>query len=305
MPTSNNTPKKYRKIVHPTRRYDIGIKVGPAEAKKLMESMDENNRALRHTHILRLAEKMKAGLWRANGEVIKVDKYGTVVDGQHRLLAIIKSGVTVEMDIVYGLENDAVYSMDEGASRQLRDKVSREFPDLKSKKLHRDVSEIYTKVIDYVTTTDDGYKAWGRRNRGAWNYPEVFAWIKKNQESLEYIIGRCKSEEGKGFMRPLSAMGAMYFVCREVDQKKADKFFDLMIEATSYPKGKEDPAYWCRKEIEALHARRSKEQGSDLARWPYMAVISRAFNAFLRNEKIKSAAELRVSRANPFQKVAA
>lgn len=300
---SSSNKKKGRKVIYPERHYEIGRKVGPNEAKKLLEHMDPENRALRFTHIARLAEKMKEGLWAANGEVIKIDKYGMVVDGQHRLLAIIRSGVTVELDICYGLESDAVYTMDEGAPRQLRDKISREFPDLKAKKIHREVAEIYTKVIDYDATDAEGYKAWGRRNRGAWNYPEVFAWIRANQSTLESIIARCKTEEGKGFMRPLSAMGALYFVCKRVDSKKADAFFETMIEATSYPKGKEDPAYWCRKEIEALHARRNKEKGSDLARWPYMTVVCKAFNAWLRGERIHSASELRVTRSNPFEKV--
>lgn len=288
---------------HPRRRYEVGVQVGPEKAKELMASMDENNRGIRWTHVSRLAEKMKANLWKANGEVIKVDWHGVVVDGQHRLLAVMRSGKTIEVDICYGVEPGAVYTMDEGRNRHLRDKLSREFPDLKQKKVYREIAQIYTKVIDYDLTTPEGYEAWGRRNRGAWNYPKVFKWVEANKETLEFIVEQCKREDARAFMRPLSIMGALYFICHRAHPQKAKKFFSTMIDGLGYPKGKQDPAYWCRREIERLHAKRYGEKGADPARYPYMVAVCLAFNAYLRDEPVRSGRELRVGAGEPFFKI--
>lgn len=293
--------KRAKRKKHPKRRYEVGVQVGPEEAKELLAEMDPDNRGVRWTHVQRIAEKMKAGLWKPNAEVIKVDWDGVVVDGQHRLLAIVRSGVTVEVDICYGVEPDAVYTMDEGRNRHLRDKISREFPDLKRKKIYREVAMIYTKVADYDLTSEDGYQAWGRRNRTSWNYPEVFRWVRRHKSALDFIIGECKREGGREFMRPLSIMGALYFICHRADPDEAFAFFTMMIDGMGYPRGKEEPAYWCRREIERLHAARQK--GSDPARWPYMTAVCAAFNAHLRGETITSTRELRVTAGEPFEKI--
>jgi len=293
--------KQTKKKKHPKRRYEVGVEIGPEEAKAFLADMDPDNRGIRWTHVQRIADKMKARLWKPNAEVVKVDWNGVVVDGQHRLLGVIRSGVTVEMDVCYGVEPDSVYTMDEGRNRHLRDKISREFPDLKRKKIYREIATIYTKVLDYDVTSEDGYQAWGRRNRGSWNYPEVFKWVRKNKAALEFIVGECKREGGREFMRPLSIMGALYFICHRVNPEEAVAFFTMMIDGLGYKKGKEDPAYWCRREIERLHAERGK--GGDPARWPYMTAVCRAFNAHLRGEPLHGLRDLRVNPGESFEKI--
>lgn len=294
-----------RKILYPKRRYEVGVMVGAAKAKKLMENNDPDNRGISWTHVDTLVKKMKAGIWNANGEVIKINKFGVVVDGQHRLLAIMRSGITVEFDICYGLSEEAVYTMDEGRKRQLRDKLSREFPDLKKNNSYKEIALIYTKVIDYDATTESGYEAWGRRNRGTWNYPEVFKWVRKHKKDLEFVVSECKRLEAKVFMRPVSVMGALYFLCYRENPDAAIDFFTAMIEGIGYAKGREDPAYWCRKEIERLHARRDKDRGSDPSKWPYLSAVCRAFNAYLQDKPMHSLKEFTVSKSQPFKKIGA
>lgn len=52
------------------------------------------------------AEDMKNGRWEMNGEGIKFSEDGKLLDGQHRLHAIIKAGVPVEMVVITGIPND-------------------------------------------------------------------------------------------------------------------------------------------------------------------------------------------------------
>src|SRR3990172_8052075 len=63
-----------------------------------------HNRKLRDRAVADYARDMTAGHWTLNGEAIKFATDGTVLDGQHRLRAVIDSDVTVQMLVVVGLD---------------------------------------------------------------------------------------------------------------------------------------------------------------------------------------------------------
>ena len=70
------------------------MKVSPEMATKWLEK-NIVNRRIRDYKVNAYARDMKNGDWRLNGEAIVFNKSGQLVDGQHRLNAIAKSGVTV------------------------------------------------------------------------------------------------------------------------------------------------------------------------------------------------------------------
>ena len=51
---------------------------------------------------------MKAGKWCLNGEAIEFDTNGKLKNGQHRLRAVIKSGVAIDCVVVRGVDPDIV-----------------------------------------------------------------------------------------------------------------------------------------------------------------------------------------------------
>jgi len=54
---------------------------------------------------------MSAGRWQENGETIIVGKSGNLLDGQHRLQAVIQSGVSIMAIIVFGVDDDEAMVM--------------------------------------------------------------------------------------------------------------------------------------------------------------------------------------------------
>lgn len=80
-----------------------------------------HNRKLRHRVVLSYAADIKAGNWRWNGESLKFAEDGTLLDGQHRLAAIIEAGVSVPMLIVRGLPAQTQETVDGGAKRKFSD----------------------------------------------------------------------------------------------------------------------------------------------------------------------------------------
>ena len=78
-----------------------------------------HNRNLNERQIDRLARAMKDGDWWFTGDPVQFAPDGTLLNGQHRLNAIIASGTPVEMLVVRGILPKAQEAMDMGARRSL------------------------------------------------------------------------------------------------------------------------------------------------------------------------------------------
>ncbi len=94
------------------------IKVTPAIAKKWLETNTENNRNLDTRHVNAMAYDMTTGKWRQDtGEAIKFDRNGKLIDGQHRLHAIVKANFTTYMLVVTNLKEEVFAVIDTGKRR--------------------------------------------------------------------------------------------------------------------------------------------------------------------------------------------
>lgn len=87
------------------------ITLTPDMATKLLEH-NTLNRPLSQPHVERIAKQIVEGKWRFNGDTIKVSDDGNVLDGQHRLWAIIEAKKPVETILVRGIERDAFATID-------------------------------------------------------------------------------------------------------------------------------------------------------------------------------------------------
>lgn len=97
--------------------------VTPAVAKRWL-SRNVRNRSVRQDDVDAYARDMAAGNWHVTGEAIKFDTNGALADGQHRLHAVIKSGVSIQILVVRGVEPDAQKHMDTGAKRSAGDALT-------------------------------------------------------------------------------------------------------------------------------------------------------------------------------------
>jgi hypothetical protein len=95
--------------------------ITPSLAKQLLEA-NINNRRVKQPVVLRYAQDMIAGRWKENtGETIKISKTGRLLDGQQRLMAIIKSNVPINFHVIYNLEEDVFDVLDTGSVRNATD----------------------------------------------------------------------------------------------------------------------------------------------------------------------------------------
>ena len=67
------------------------MEIGPAEAMSMLEKNIDNRKIKPHI-VLNYAKQMQNGLWRENGETLLMTKSGKLLNGQHRLSAIVTAG---------------------------------------------------------------------------------------------------------------------------------------------------------------------------------------------------------------------
>jgi len=92
------------------------VLITPEIASLLLEN-NAINRPIADGHVLELADQMKRGLWELNGEAIILSREGIVLDGQHRLWAVIESKKSVTMLITRGIDKDTFHTIDTGRKR--------------------------------------------------------------------------------------------------------------------------------------------------------------------------------------------
>jgi hypothetical protein len=92
------------------------IDITPDMASELLRGNDKNFRNISDRRVDTMAKDMIDANWELNGETIKIAVDGTILDGQHRLNAIIKSGITIQMLVVRGLSCEG-RSIDRGQTR--------------------------------------------------------------------------------------------------------------------------------------------------------------------------------------------
>lgn len=100
------------------------MKVGPAEAAKMLLHNFRNNRDIKLVRVNTYVKDMLANNWIQTGESIKFDLNGDLIDGQHRLTAIVKSGVTLELVVIEELPVRAMRQLDTEIPRRLADALT-------------------------------------------------------------------------------------------------------------------------------------------------------------------------------------
>lgn len=96
--------------------------ITPDEARKLLER-NTGNRLMRATWVDHLARAITEGKWMVTHQGIAISADGRLLDGQHRLQAIIQAGRAVDMLVTSGVEEDAFRWIDGGRSRTMGDRV--------------------------------------------------------------------------------------------------------------------------------------------------------------------------------------
>ena len=97
------------------------IEISPAGAAQMLQDTDIKNRKISMDRVRLYARDMMTGNWHDNGEPIQIDTDGNVVNGQHRLNAIVMANVPVMMTVVSDIPKCDAMIYDKGRGRSTTD----------------------------------------------------------------------------------------------------------------------------------------------------------------------------------------
>lgn len=96
------------------------LEITPAAAKRYLER-NTANRPLSIRSIRELSQAIENGEWQLNGEAIKFDEGGNLIDGQHRCHAVIKANRSIRTYVLRHLPSDSFKTIDTGKKRNNAD----------------------------------------------------------------------------------------------------------------------------------------------------------------------------------------
>ena len=107
--------------VKASRMWSEEIELDPSLAQDFLDNRNTRNRPVSKAVVNRYAEAMKSGKWKLIPHGIAIDTNGALVDGQHRLMAVAISGVTVPMQVTWDVDPETFFVIDTGKTRSNSD----------------------------------------------------------------------------------------------------------------------------------------------------------------------------------------
>lgn len=99
------------------------VTVTPELAKQWLKQNAHNNRNIRDSDVSKFARDMRNGNWKLTHQGIAFNALGDLIDGQHRLWAVIESGVSVPMHVWTEVPEETVQLIDSGTARTASDSL--------------------------------------------------------------------------------------------------------------------------------------------------------------------------------------
>lgn len=90
--------------------------IDPVTAKKYLKK-NSKNRKINMASVNTYAKELMNGNWVFNGETIIISSKGHILDGQHRLKAVVQTGMTIVCVVVRGIKESAFDTLDQGWKR--------------------------------------------------------------------------------------------------------------------------------------------------------------------------------------------
>lgn len=236
----------------------------PQDAHDLLKN-NPVNRTIKESVVSRYEADMLAGLWRQNGETIKVAHDGALLDGQHRLSAQIRANLTLSWLVVRGLPNEVQASMDLGTGRQLHEQA--EILGIEATR------EEWAALKDFRSYVENGLKSKGTAATRP-TTPQMMAWVKENPEILE-IIQALNDELHPRRMKGVKPgqLLAVAAVFSFIDENDTRDFFEGLLSGANLTDG--SPILALRNRL--LRVFSDREKITDLERWGYYIT---AWNAY-------------------------
>jgi hypothetical protein len=263
----------------PRPSYEV-VDITPDKAREML-TYNTHNRNLRGRVVAAYAEDMRSGGWVEDGQSLKFAVDGALLDGQHRLAAIVEADTTVRMLVVRNLPNQAQENMDTQAKRTFSDV-------LKLRGEERAVA--LAAACRRVHFWEAGYQ----RSRGA-NITPTNRQLLQTLDKYPWLRETVAITQSVQLQVPIhgSILALCHWLFVQIDADDCDHFFKRLSDGVNLADG--DPIHVLRRTVFKENTERAR-----IADGVMLAYVIKAWNAFREGRKI-SILRYRPGGANPEQ----
>jgi|GEM_PF-1717114 len=186
-------------------------KITPEIAKEILKR-NPNNRNVSARNVAFLTAEMNSGRWLFDGSPIRLSKSGALLDGQHRLFAIINSNTTQEMLVISGIDTEAFKVMDTGKTRTADDTLH--INGISNSRLAAGTISICMKIESGKLVNDKISNS------------EVLEYFNQNEDLKPYIAGASKLYAGFNGVIPKATIAAFWYLMSRKNVTDADIFWN-------------------------------------------------------------------------------
>lgn len=285
-----------------TRNGDIITEevITPALAEKMLKQ-NRQNRPIRDTHVAFLVNEMVTGNWESmNGDTIIFHR-GVLIDGQHRLKAVVLSGVTIRSYVVHKTTGDRDkirQTKGNGAVRTAADELAAQ-----GEKDCKGLASVVVAVDRYFSAIDAAGSSaseipFSSQTRSA-NKTTYVASAKHHtaklpQRHIPLLVARYPhtresaaygKAQGKRKPRLLSPnhWGLLHFIYHEIDSDCADRFLEALCTGENLTR--QSPILQLRERLLSITTD-SKNNSSFVGTQIVLGLANAAWNAYRTDKPI-------------------
>lgn len=232
--------------------------ITPDMAKDWLDS-NTNNRKLKPRTVAKYASAIGRGEWQYTGEAIKFAIDGHLLDGQHRLAAVVKSKSPIDALVIFGLPCSVFSVLDTGSKRTASDALR-----VQGEKN----CSILGSAIRWSWLCHHNQLRWGSRITN----DQALSWLQA-RPGLRESVSLVEEVSIRRLVSP-SIMAALHDVAAGIDKELADSFFRSIGTGANLAEG--SPAYTLRRWLERVRYSRGD---LGISRWAPLVATVRAWNA--------------------------
>lgn len=244
--------------------------ITPEIANKLL-SQNNGNRKLSDRNVNFLYSQMIDGKWKLTADTIKIGTNGRLMDGQHRLQALVKYGKPIDMFVAEGLHDNVMPVLDTGKNRTAGDVLS-----MNGFKSSNNIAGAVRSIILFqqgVYASDKAGKIAKATNADILRFTEENPEI---HEVLQYVNGVYRQFR---FMTQ-SNLAMLYWVLSKKNATQCDIFFEKY--ASGIELGVTSPIRHLRERLLKNSVNKSKLSTRDK-----VALFIYAWNAFRKETRVQ------------------
>jgi hypothetical protein len=275
--TQKGTQVAERTLIGATTKQDMTtqfIEITPDIAREWLDSMAPN-RKISRTNLDNLIKAMESGRWHMDGSPIKFNRGGQLIDGQHRLQAIIETGMPQKFLVVWGVDETAMTTLDTGKSRSRGDVLLIHDPTI------TDVNNVAA-----ATTMMLRWHLGARNNNLRNEYvsnDQVVQFYDQHKDEIRAAARHGKKLNVAMGAGSQQAFGLCYWLFSEIEADDAEFFWDRLTDGQGLELG--NPIYALRELLrrEAVSASTRDKMRADVV----IALTIKAWNAYRDGESIQ------------------